>query len=128
MAATRALLAAISSSCPRRIKIQSSTSSSSSSCCSILQFQRQESIIIARSFSSDTNSSPNISRLAETARISLTPAEVHSSLINRLCFSKSTSCRKIDFSLFVPPRLRNVNLRFVKSSTGTMNANSSMYV
>ncbi|KAJ4871171.1 hypothetical protein Rs2_47207 [Raphanus sativus] len=75
MAATRALLAAISSSCARRIKIQSSTSSSSSSC-SILQFQRRESIIIARSFSSDTNSSPDISRLAETARISLTSAEI----------------------------------------------------
>ncbi|RIA05076.1 hypothetical protein BRARA_K00681 [Brassica rapa] len=68
---TRALLAAISACPRRRIGIKSSTFSSS------LQFQRQESRIIARSFSSDTNSSlPDISRLAETARISLTPAEI----------------------------------------------------
>ncbi|KAG2238821.1 hypothetical protein Bca52824_091891 [Brassica carinata] len=71
--ATRALLAAVSACPRRRIGIKSSTFSSS------LQFQRQESRIIARSFSSYTNSSlslPDISRLAETARISLTPAEI----------------------------------------------------
>ncbi|KAF2531648.1 hypothetical protein F2Q70_00033432 [Brassica cretica] len=72
MAATRALLAAISACPRRRIGIKSSTFSSS------LQFQRQEGRIIARSFSSYTSSSslPDISRLAETARISLTPAEI----------------------------------------------------
>ncbi|KAL0739347.1 hypothetical protein Bca4012_015557 [Brassica carinata] len=66
--ATRALLAVCASS-PRSVRIQSSTFSSS------LQFQKRESRI-ARSFSSDTNSSPDISRLSETARISLTPAEI----------------------------------------------------
>ncbi|CAF2031524.1 hypothetical protein HID58_078582 [Brassica napus] len=72
MAATRALLAAISACPRRRMGIKSSNFSSS------LQFQRQESRIIARSFSSYTNSSslPDISCLAETARISLTPAEI----------------------------------------------------
>uniref|UniRef100_A0A1J3GWZ7 Glutamyl-tRNA(Gln) amidotransferase subunit C, chloroplastic/mitochondrial n=1 Tax=Noccaea caerulescens TaxID=107243 RepID=A0A1J3GWZ7_NOCCA len=75
--ATRALLAVVSAS-PRRIKIETSVSSSSYS----LQFQRYSRKIhrIARSFSSDTNSSvlqpPDVSRLAETARISLTPAEI----------------------------------------------------
>ncbi|KAJ0262872.1 Glutamyl-tRNA(Gln) amidotransferase subunit C [Hirschfeldia incana] len=68
--ATRALVAAAMCASPCSIKIQSSTFSS------LLQFQRRESIIIARSFSSDTNSSPDISRLAETARISLTPSEI----------------------------------------------------
>uniref|UniRef100_A0A1J3IMG7 Glutamyl-tRNA(Gln) amidotransferase subunit C, chloroplastic/mitochondrial n=1 Tax=Noccaea caerulescens TaxID=107243 RepID=A0A1J3IMG7_NOCCA len=76
--ATRALLAVVSAS-PRRIKIETSVSSSSSYS---LQFQRYSRKIhrIAPSFSSDTNSSvlqpPDVSRLAETARISLTPAEI----------------------------------------------------
>ncbi|EOA17575.1 hypothetical protein CARUB_v10005935mg [Capsella rubella] len=80
--ATRALLAVISASPSRcfisssRIKIQSSVSSLS------LNFQQHSRKIhrIARSYSSDTDSSllqpPDVSRLAETARISLTPAEI----------------------------------------------------
>lgn len=57
------------------IQIKVSTFSSSSS----LSFQRH-SRRIARCFSSDTNPSvlqpPDVSRLAETARISLTPSEI----------------------------------------------------
>ncbi|CAH2077119.1 unnamed protein product [Thlaspi arvense] len=74
--ATRALLAVISAS-PRTIKIKTSVSS-----CSSLRLQRysRKTHRIARSFSSDTNPSllqpPDVSRLAETARISLTPAEI----------------------------------------------------
>ncbi|KAG7545296.1 Glu-tRNAGln amidotransferase C subunit [Arabidopsis suecica] len=81
--ATRALLAVISASpnrcfiSPSRIKIlQSSTSSSS------VHFHRHSRKIhrIARSYSSDSDSSvlqpPDVSRLAQTARISLTPAEI----------------------------------------------------
>ncbi|KAL0679782.1 hypothetical protein Bca4012_007763 [Brassica carinata] len=75
--ATRALLAVLSASPPRVIQIKVSTFSSSSSSSSI-KFQRH--ITIARSFSSDTNPSvlqpPDVSRLAETARISLTPSEI----------------------------------------------------
>ncbi|KAJ0247351.1 Glutamyl-tRNA(Gln) amidotransferase subunit C [Hirschfeldia incana] len=74
--ATRALLAALSASPPRMIQIKVSTFSSSSS--SSLHFRRHSRI--ARCFSSDTNPSvlqpPDVSRLAETARISLTPAEI----------------------------------------------------
>ncbi|KAH0915355.1 hypothetical protein HID58_029801 [Brassica napus] len=84
--ATRALLAVVTASPPRMIQIKASTFSSS------LKFQRHITTL-ARSFSSDTNPSvlqpPDVSRLAETARISLTPSEV----------------------------LRNVELRFVKSLT-----------
>ncbi|KAL1210282.1 Glutamyl-tRNA(Gln) amidotransferase subunit C, chloroplastic/mitochondrial [Cardamine amara subsp. amara] len=82
--ASRALLAVISAS-PNRcfissswIKIQSSSSSSSLS----LHLQRHSRKIqlIGRSYSSETKSSefqpPDVSSLAETARISLTPAEV----------------------------------------------------
>ncbi|KAF3544783.1 hypothetical protein DY000_02010089 [Brassica cretica] len=75
--ATRALLAVLSASPPRMIRIKVSTFPSSSSSSSI-KFQRH--ITIARSFSSDTNPSvlqpPDVSRLAETARISLTPSEI----------------------------------------------------
>ncbi|ESQ53864.1 hypothetical protein EUTSA_v10026449mg [Eutrema salsugineum] len=85
--ATRAFLAVISSSpnrcfiTPRMIKNQASAFSSSSSS-SALQFQRhsRKPHRISRSFSSETNSSvlqpPDISSLAKTARISLTPAEI----------------------------------------------------
>ncbi|CAA7025491.1 unnamed protein product [Microthlaspi erraticum] len=78
--ATRALLSVISAS-PRRIKIETSIFSSSS-LSSSLQLQRysRKAHRIARSFSSDTNPSvlqpPDVARLAETARISLTPAEI----------------------------------------------------
>ncbi|CAN7132781.1 glutamyl-tRNA(Gln) amidotransferase subunit C, chloroplastic/mitochondrial [Brassica rapa] len=71
--ATRALLAVVTASPPRMIQIKASTFSSS------LKFQRHITTI-ARSFSSDTNPSvlqpPDVSRLAETARISLTPSEI----------------------------------------------------
>ncbi|KAF8048227.1 hypothetical protein N665_2600s0003 [Sinapis alba] len=73
--ATRALLAVISASPPRIIRIKASTFASSSSS---LNLQRH--IRISRCFSSDTNPSvlqpPDVSRLAETARISLTPSEI----------------------------------------------------
>ncbi|KAG2319556.1 hypothetical protein Bca4012_054204 [Brassica carinata] len=72
MATTRALLAIRSASPPCIIRIKASTFSSS------LSFQRHGAI--ARCFSSDTNPSvlqpPDVSRLAETARISVTPAEI----------------------------------------------------
>ncbi|CAN7032479.1 hypothetical protein BRARA_H01287 [Brassica rapa] len=71
--ATRALLAVVTASPPRMIQIKASTFSSS------LKFQRHITTL-ARSFSSDTNPSvlqpPDVSRLAETARISLTPSEI----------------------------------------------------
>ncbi|XP_010432638.1 PREDICTED: glutamyl-tRNA(Gln) amidotransferase subunit C, chloroplastic/mitochondrial [Camelina sativa] len=81
--ATRALLAVISASPNRRfissssIRIQSSLSSFSR-----LNFQRHSRKIhrTAGSYSSDKESSvlppPDVSRLAETARISLTPGEI----------------------------------------------------
>lgn len=71
--ATRALLAVVTASPPRMIQIKASTFSSS------LKFQRHITTI-ARCFSSETNPSvlqpPDVSRLAETARISLTPSEI----------------------------------------------------
>ncbi|CAH8337403.1 unnamed protein product [Eruca vesicaria subsp. sativa] len=74
MATRAALLAVLSASPPpRMIRVKASTFSSSS-----LQFQRHSRI--ARCFSSDTNPSllqpPDVSRLAETARISLSPSEI----------------------------------------------------
>ncbi|VVB10610.1 unnamed protein product [Arabis nemorensis] len=83
--ATRALLAVISSSpnrcfiSTRRIKNQASSAFSTSPSLHF-QIQSRKTHRIAPSFSSDTNSSalqpPDVSRLAETARISLTPAEI----------------------------------------------------
>lgn len=109
--ATRALLAVLSASPPCIIRIKASTFSSS------LSFQRRSAI--ARCFSSDTNPSvlqpPNVSRLAETARISLTPAEVYP-FTNPLCFSILIS--HVVSSCFFSFRLRSVDLRFVKSLTG----------
>ncbi|CAB80008.1 putative protein [Arabidopsis thaliana] len=92
--ATRALLAVIYASpnrcyiSPSRIKIQSLTCSSSSH---YYQRQSRKNHRIARSYSSDSDSSvlqpPDVARLAQTARISLTPAEVlaFSLLSNLLC-------------------------------------------